>query len=101
MQQADEGLEQYALSRSRTADDGERLPGPDRQGQPVEDNLRAEGLVQVLNADDVGPIAQDSTRSKIFVRKKSATRTDTEATATVSVVARPTPSVPPVTRNPW
>ena len=101
MDEPDEGLEQDALARTRAADDGQRLLGAHAQGETVEDDLRAEGLVQVLETDDVAAIAQDSTRRRILVRKKSATSTDTEATATVSVVARPTPSVPPVTRNPW
>jgi hypothetical protein len=37
---------------------------------------------------------------KSFVRKKSVMRTVIEATTTATVVARPTPSAPPVAERP-
>src|SRR6185295_13129965 len=102
----DEALEKHALSRSGPADDREGLAPAHVQRQVVEHDLGAEGLVQALEADQrlVGRWRGGGSGHvmvrRSLVRKKSASKTATEATATVWVVARPTPSVPPSTLSP-
>ncbi len=100
VEQPDQALEQHALPAARAADDGERLAFSNGQIEPVVDALLAEGLVQplVLDQHAVRRVAHRARKS--LVRKKSVRRIATEAIATVSVVARPTPSVPPSVLKP-
>src|SRR5262249_27631575 len=104
--QADQALDENALPCAGAADDGQRLPLADAQREVVEDHLGTEGLVDALEADEalagVRGLCRRGHRmvSNSLVRKKSARHTATEEIATVSVVARPTPSVPPCTCSP-
>src|SRR5262249_19210170 len=104
--QPDEALEEHALPCPRTSDDGECLTTVHLQPQVVEHDLGAEGLVEALEADQRlggrwrGGGGGHVMVRRSLVRKKSASKTATEATATVWVVARPTPSVPPSTVSP-
>src|SRR5581483_423049 len=90
-------LQDDALPRAASAEEDERLAGKDGDRDAPEDPLRAERLLDV-GALDEGPGAHVSRKS--LVRKKSDTRTVIDAATTVVVVARPTPSAPPVTRSP-
>jgi len=91
-------LQEDALSRATAAEDDERLPGEHVEREPTQHVLRRERLVERAAADVRRPLAHESRKS--FVRKKSEMRTVTDAATTVCVVARPTPSAPPVTVSP-
>ena len=54
-EEADEVLEQHALARARAADDGECLARVHREVHVLVDDLGAEGLLQVLEADELLP----------------------------------------------
>src|SRR5690606_15659651 len=116
-EQADQAFEQDALPGARAADHRHRLPAPDREVEPLVDHVASEGLPEVLEADQLlarsrpeivsGQGFEDAlARSRIhsvrrsWVRMRSAISTPTAEMATVSVVARPTPSVPPVVVKP-
>src|SRR5262249_33713587 len=104
--QADQALEEDALPCAGSANDGQGLALVNAEREVVEDHLRTEGLVDALEADEALARVRGLCRrghrmvSKSLVRKKSARQTATEEIATVSVVARPTPSVPPCTCSP-
>src|SRR4030095_7337213 len=51
----DEALEEHALAGARAADDGERLAPAHLEREVVEHDLRAEGLVEALEADQHPP----------------------------------------------
>src|SRR5690606_458820 len=116
-EQADQALEQHALARARSADHRERLPTSNGKVEALVDDVLAEGLPQVLEPNQF--LARAGAKlvpgegfetglgggnvhrvRRSWVRRRSATSTPTAEMATVSVVARPTPSVPPVVRNP-
>ena len=102
----DEALEEHALASSGAADDGEGLALAHLQRQVVEHDLGAEALcrpskrISGSSGAGVAAAAGHVMVRRSLVRKKSASKTATEATATVWVVARPTPSVPPSTLRP-
>src|SRR5207237_9259278 len=90
-------LEQHALARAAAAEDDERLPGEHVEGESPQHGLAPEGLLEP-GAADVARGGHVSRKS--LVRKKSETSTVIEAATTVAVVARPTPSAPPVVPSP-
>src|SRR5439155_2801239 len=91
-------LQEHALARAAPAEHDERLARQHVEREPAQHGLRAEGLLEAAAAD-VGRCAHE--RRKSLVRKKSEMRTVIEAATTVRVVARPTPSAPPVTWSPF
>src|SRR5262249_5092708 len=90
-------LQEDALPRPASAEDDECLASQDVERKPAQHRFRAEGLLEAPAAD-VRHGAHVSRKS--LVRKKSETRMVIDAATTVCVVARPTPSAPPVTRRP-
>src|SRR5262249_49847879 len=90
-------LQEDALPRAAAAEDDQRLARDDIEREAAQHLLRAEGLLE-RPAADVRRRAH--VRRKSLVRKKSETSTVIEAATTVRVVARPTPSAPPVTVSP-
>jgi len=64
-------------------------------------------LLRVRATPDFGfpylgnPYPKLNAYSRSFVRKRSTTSTITDDSTNAAIVARPTPSVPPLTRNPW
>src|SRR5437016_3446889 len=91
-------LQEHALPRAAPAQHDERLAPEHVEREPAQHGLGAEGLLEAAAAD-VGPSAHE--RRKGWVKKKSEMRTVIEAATTVRVVARPTPSAPPVTWSPF
>src|SRR5262249_39139504 len=92
-EQAVQVLEQHALAAAAAAEQDERLAVVHLERHAAEHRLAAELLLDVPAADE----RLRHERRKSFVKKKSATRIVIEAATTVAVVARPTPSAPPVT----
>src|SRR5439155_1565859 len=90
-------LQQHALAGAAAAEDDERLAGEHVEGKATQHALAAERLLEPGAADE----GCAHVRRKSFVRKKSETSTVIEATTTVAVVARPTPSAPPVVPRPF
>src|SRR5439155_26337970 len=106
----DHVLQAHRLAAARAAQDRERLSGADRQVDAAQHGLSLERLVHAreldhdahlmafallrLAARNLRALAHNITIS--WVRKKSVTSTPIEAATTVRVVARPTPTVPPV-----
>src|SRR5262249_12301055 len=90
-------LQEHALARAAPAEHDERLSREHVERQTAQHRLRAEGLLEGAAAD-VRLGAHVS--KKALVRKKSDTSTVIDAATTVRVVARPTPSAPPVTPRP-
>src|SRR5437667_356366 len=81
----------------REVDHGERFAGEPVEGKATQHALAAERLLEPGAADE----GCAHVRRMSFVRKKSETSTVIEATTTVAVVARPTPSAPPVVPRPF
>ena len=109
------------LAGARAAEDHQHLAAVDLQARAAQDLLRAVGLVHVLELDERlarrggggrscrAPTARRSVISGLghqkmnrnsLVRKKSMIRTVIAPVTTVVVVARPTPSAPPLVRRP-
>src|SRR5262249_39009213 len=92
----DHVLEADRFAAAGSAQDRSRLALADRQVDAAQHRLAVERLVdsRELDHEAVGPAPQRITSS--WVRKKSVTSTPIDAARTVRVVARPTPTVPPV-----
>jgi hypothetical protein len=88
-------LQQDAFSAAAPAEQHESLAGLHFEVHAAQHRLRTERLRDVLAADGRAHVSRNS-----FVRKKSAMRIVIDASTTVDVVARPTPSAPPVTCRP-
>src|SRR5262249_52723940 len=97
-QEAVHVLQGHALAGAAAAEEDERLARQHVEREPAQDGLVAEALLDGTAADE-RRVAHEARKS--LVRKKSATNTVMEAATTVAVVARPTPSAPPVTRSPF
>src|SRR6185503_1262448 len=89
-------LQQDALAAAAAAEQHERLARQHVERHATQHRLRAERLLHAVAPDE----GRRHVRRNSFVRKKSATRIVMDAATTVAVVARPTPSAPPVTRSP-
>ena len=96
--QADHVLETDGLPRARPAQDREGLALGDGKVDTPQHLDAVKGLVDVAELDDrvCGCGARQSNRTMSWDMKKSETSTAIEAVTTVRVVARPTPTVPPV-----
>ena len=91
-------LQEHALARAAAPEHDQRLAGAHVERDATQDGLVPEPLLEVAAADvDLG---RHVAIMKSFVKKKSDTSTVIEAATTVRVVARPTPSAPPVTVSP-
>src|SRR5579863_5507368 len=90
-----------ALAFAASAQHHQRFARPNVQIDAAEHGFAVEAFAEPAHADVgtrlvVHPIAMNS-----LVRKKSETSTPIDAATTAEVVARPTPSAPPVADRPF
>ena len=104
--ESDNQLQEDAFSRAASPEDGQRFAAAHLQIDTVQHGLTAEAFVQVLQRDRgltllaVHRASYGKNTRIIFTRMTSARMMKSEESTTESVAARPTPSVPPVTRIP-
>src|SRR5206468_7164730 len=91
-------LQEHALAGAAPAEHDQGLARAHVERHPPQDGLVAEALLEAAAADV--DLCRHVAIMKSLVRKKSDTSTVIEAATTVRVVARPTPSAPPVTASP-
>ena len=94
--------QQHGLAGAAAAHDGQRRALPQGEAHAAQHLLLLEGLSNVAQLDEGrghGAHHQKSS-SKSLVRKKSETITAMATCTTVSVVERPSPSVPPLVSSP-
>ena len=87
---------QDGLAGARAAHHHQRLPGPDVELDSPEDLLAVERLPDPEEADLRGGAGGHGRQNITLVRKKSDRRMYRQAVTTAAVVARPTPSAPPL-----
>src|ERR1043165_1072892 len=98
------------FSGAGAAEDDEDFAAEDGEARAAQHLLRAIGLVDVVKLDeglarytaafDRRDVGHQNTRRNSLVRKKSMIKTVIAPVTTVFVVARPTPSAPPLVRRP-
>src|SRR5262249_14898669 len=101
-QQAVDDAEEHRLARPAPTHHGQRGATVEIEADPPQHLVRAEGFLHLTQLDE-GRSRHRDHQNRIknsFVRKKSETMTPMATWTTVSVVERPSPSVPPSVASP-